>query len=90
MNKNTSCSKEIPIHKHDCAACIFLGTYQGEDLYVCPAGRVPTVISRYGIHGEYSSGMCFSYGQGHRLTEARLRAEKQGIIKVSTCEEDFL
>jgi hypothetical protein len=51
-----------PVYKHDCSACIFLGTYRHDgtryDLYYCNKG-IPTVIARYGIEEKYMSGIQF-------------------------------
>ena len=47
-----------PLHKHDCKACIFLGSADGNDLYFCSTESVP--ICRYSSEGsDYSSGMSF-------------------------------
>ncbi len=47
-----------PIYPHDCEKCQFLGTYDGHDLYFCPCS-MPTVIARYGLDGDYQSGLTF-------------------------------
>ena len=44
---------------------MFLGTYDGSDLYFCtqgvPSGNMPTVIARYGNEEQdYQSGMFFA------------------------------
>jgi hypothetical protein len=71
---------ETPQHQHDCSDCIFLGRYGEEDLYIHLSEVENTVIARFGSDGPaYSSGLCFSYGQTPRLTEARHRAEKLGL-----------
>jgi hypothetical protein len=47
-------------YKHDCQACLFLGSYEECDLYFCnQAGcGVSTVIARFGNGGhEYMSGL---------------------------------
>ena len=52
--------------KHDCNACVFLGHYQGSDLYFCPRGGpaangIPTVIARRSNDPpDYTSGMVFA------------------------------
>lgn len=50
-----------PNFEHDCEKCQFLGSVviEGEvqDLYYC--AYEPTIISRYGTDGDYSSGLCF-------------------------------
>lgn len=76
---------EKPHHVHDCACCTFLGTYQyGRetlDLYV-HSGRNSTVLARYGSEGpEYTSGTDASYGNVSPLQEARLRAQKLGLLE---------
>lgn len=49
---------EQPRYKHDdCEKCTFLGSYENSDLYFCSA--TPTVIARYGEHGDYISGLPF-------------------------------
>jgi len=37
---------ESPHFQHDCAACTFLGSYEGSDLYHCPQHGFPTLIVR--------------------------------------------
>jgi hypothetical protein len=49
---------EKPIFEHDCEKCIFLGHYEGYDLYFCK--NEPTVIARYGENGDYMSGLIFA------------------------------
>lgn len=78
---------EIPLHKHDCNKCIYLGQYVCQydktwDLYVC-LENIQTVVARYGNRGgEYLSGMCFAKKDGvPELYEAKLRAIKKGILK---------
>ena len=46
-------------HPHDCEKCSPLGQYNDYDLYYCDQGGWPTVIARYGIDGEYRSGLEF-------------------------------
>lgn len=83
-----------PRHKHDCERCVFLGSYENFDLYVCPASgeRISTVVARYGDDGpDYVSGahwpICFAdepeyffplKGSDAALTIALLRALKAG------------
>ena len=67
----------MAIHEHDCDACISLGDFNGEDLYFHP-GKWWTLISRYGIHGDYQSGGHIS--QTPQLIEARRRAVEKGFI----------
>lgn len=42
-------------YPHDCEECAFLGTHGQYDLYFCDT--TPTVIARYGIDGDYLSGL---------------------------------
>lgn len=42
-------------YAHDCGECVFLGTEGKHDLYFC--GANPTVIARYGVDGDYLSGL---------------------------------
>lgn len=44
-------------YAHDCDECVFLGTEGKNDLYFC--GANPTVIARYGVDGDYISGLAF-------------------------------
>jgi hypothetical protein len=45
-----------PLYDHDCDACTYLGTVDGHDLYFCD-GTDKTLIARYGIDGDYKSGL---------------------------------
>lgn len=50
----------MPIHKHDCDQCIYLGRVdtnnRSGDGYICPSEKYgPTILFRYGQEGEYSS-----------------------------------
>jgi hypothetical protein len=74
-----------PQFEHDCESCTFLGVHEGRDLYWCSQGSSTgrwTVISRYSNSGpDYSSGAVFATPDGDKwLYEARLRAEKKGLI----------
>lgn len=42
-------------YRHDCEECVFLGVHEKYDLYFC--GANPTVIARYGVDGDYLSGL---------------------------------
>lgn len=54
-------SNPFPRYKHDCSKCYFLGHHNEYDLYFCPEQVTgPTVIARYGIDGDYCSGMSFA------------------------------
>lgn len=75
---------EMAIHKHDCDRCKFLGSFNGQDLYYCPAydpthPKTWTLISRFGSNGDYCSG---GWKTNHpQMIEARRRAVKAGYIK---------
>lgn len=72
--------QQKPIHEHDCNRCIFLGNYNGEDLYFCPGVKYEsTIISRSGIDGDYGSGLCFA-NRSENLGEAALRAYTLGLL----------
>ncbi|MNC18085.1 hypothetical protein D3C75_659790 [compost metagenome] len=72
---------KFPIHKHDCDRCYFLGVFNNQDLYFCPSERVAgwTLISRYGIQGDYCSGGWKT--ENPQMLEARRRAVACGFIK---------
>lgn len=88
-------SEVRPRYVHDCDRCHFLGHYFDEeeghdtDLYFCQqaAIRIPTVIARFGEHGQYASGMSAAFGQDPALTEARKRAIAFGLIEPLTQKE---
>ncbi len=62
-----------PVFRHDCDRCIFLGHFEGRDLYYCHHG-IPTVIARHSDEGpDYQSGMAFAE-TNHYLKEAKFRA----------------
>lgn len=65
-----------PAYKHDCDDCLFLGHWQGLDLYFCP--NEPTVIARGGDEGpNYTSGLnC----EPPALVEAQERAVRLGFV----------
>jgi hypothetical protein len=62
---------EEPLYIHDCDECVFLGTFEGNDLYRCGM-PVETVIARRSSSGpDYSSGIEFAvYGDDKALREA--------------------
>lgn len=66
----------IPIHKHDCIECEFLGTYPDHrhyyDLYYCDQAGIPTFIARWGDESKYYSGMS-SVPQNNALSVAFAR-----------------
>ena len=73
---------EIPLHKHDCQSCIYLGTFGEDDLYYHP-GQRPTLIARYGIDGNYASGLIFGEAEQNdmnsSLGEAYRRSKTLGL-----------
>lgn len=50
-----------PVFAHDCDECVYLGHYEGHDLYLCPKEVSGcTVIARWsGEPSHYASGMPF-------------------------------
>lgn len=84
----------VPIHKHDCDECIFLGDYNDGnydyDLYFCPKGGISgnSVIARYGENEKYMSGTNFAISylfEGnleHPLVVALLETYHQKLISV--------
>lgn len=82
--------KQIPLYKHDCPRCVFLGQYEHlYDLYFCDQGALgnygtmPTVICRISdVPHDYTSGIEFAREGGlPELIEARRRAETMGLIR---------
>lgn len=74
---------DTPIHVHDCDRCVFLGCHDGQDLYFCPSQMGSTdrwtLISRYGIDGDYCSGG-WKMKNPH-MVEAHRRAVERGFLK---------
>ncbi len=83
----------MALYAHDCSDCIFLGSFDGADLYYHPnfGPLTETVIARNSSSpADYSSGLGFSIpyvdiaGQEYygipELVEARLRAERLGLL----------
>ena len=81
-----------PLYEHDCEQCMFLGTFELKDLYVCPTNRsdkiISTVIARCSSEGsDYSSGLHFAVyhevfksSNSRALQEALKRALAKGFI----------
>lgn len=71
-----------PRYEHDCDVCTFLGQYFRYDLYFCPqSGDNPTVLARYGTHGDYESGLRFAKPEvSAPLYEAACRARDRGLL----------
>jgi hypothetical protein len=74
-----------PVHEHDSECCVYLGTVEGwggnphRDLYFCAQHGNPTVISREGAFGEYTSGLDFIDVDRH-LALAYTRAHSLGLL----------
>lgn len=69
-----------PAFTHDCGDCLFLGRWQGFDLYFCP--NEPTVLARAGDDGpDYTSGLNATTPV---LMEAHERAMRLGFIERPT------
>jgi len=67
-------------YQHDCDCCVALGEHEEYDLYFCKQGGFEdTVIARYGVDGDYTSGMVFAKCFGP-LAIAKERAIKQGLM----------
>lgn len=67
-------------YPHDCTISHYLGWYAEYDLYFCGEDD-PTVIARYGIDGDYYSGLSFATSDGTpSLYEAKKRAIKAGLL----------
>jgi hypothetical protein len=64
-------------YAHDCEECVFLGTHDRYDLYYCDA--TPTVIARYGIDGDYLSGLLIA-STVPVLAIATVRAITAGLL----------
>ncbi len=82
----------MTLYKHDCNDCIYLGEFDGADLYYHPnlGPLTETLIARHSDNGrDYTSGIAFSKpytdiaGEAHygipEIVEARLRAELAGL-----------
>lgn len=82
-NRYRLVSVEIsPFFTHDCVHCVYLGSYDGNDLYYCDAGGEQTVIARYGNDpDENKSGIIFQSTDRH-LTTAASRANLFGLAEL--------
>ncbi len=55
----------MPLHTHDCDACVYLGSLNGTDHYFCP--RDKSLIQRFGsngweyLHGPWQTSLCFPH-----------------------------
>jgi hypothetical protein len=74
----------MPRYPHNCSSCVPLGEHEEYDLYFCKQGGVmDTVIARYGVDGEYVSGLSFGGYTGvydNPLKVAKVRAIEQGLM----------
>lgn len=69
-----------PAYTHDCTHCLFLGRWEGFDLYFCP--NEPTVLARAGDEGpDYTSGLNATTPV---LMEAQERAVRLGFVQGPT------
>jgi len=62
ITKTTAMNKAR--YKHDCNHCVYLGHFDKYDLYVCPKHNtktISTVVARFGIDGDYNSGVTCIY-----------------------------
>lgn len=78
---------------HDCEACIYLDTVEGErthDLYYCPGfqGR-PTIVARYGFEGpDYFSGLAFATKEP-LIALGLVLSLKRGLIQYEDALKQF-
>lgn len=71
---------DAPAFDHDCDRCLFLGTYEGRDLYYCEEGSFETVIARHSSDpGDYTSGLILD-GVDPLITEGARRARNKGYL----------
>lgn len=86
MAEESTTTAEQPQFEHDCDRCIFLGRHEKYDLYFCPTE--PTVIARYGVDGDYLSGLDFT-NTAPSLREAGRRAVTQGLLVEVVLASDY-
>lgn len=67
------------LHEHDCDECTYLGTLEDHDLYICERGPGKTLIARFGIDGDYKSGL-HCVGSDFHITTAYRVAYFAGYI----------
>lgn len=73
-----------PFYPHDCTQCVFLGRYDGYDVYVCPQHGSPTIVARYGDDGhEYKSGGTI-HSHDEVLSWGLGEAFARGFLKLDT------
>ena len=87
-----------PLFQHDCEKCVFLGSFNGEDLYFHPLPMI-TLVRRHGSEGwDYTSGLPL-WNVDPILGEAARRALEKGLISqeyldkhralnIRDCDED--
>lgn len=72
---------EMPMYRHACGACRYLGRKNGHDLYYCAGSREHKVIARFGnAPDETKSGTEF-VDTDPELGEAYNRALLHGLVK---------
>ena len=78
-----------PVHKHNCDCCIYLDTQEFPiisdekspvDLYVCKQMNMPTVIGRFGIDGDYLSGLSFVSNEVNEMKQPGSTLDKIDLI----------
>lgn len=80
---------ETPQYKHDCDDCIFLGRYDGHDLYFHKKFPV-TVLARFGNNGpDYVSGLLM-WKIIPVLHEAAIRAVAQRLMTEGYLERNSI
>jgi len=65
-------------YQHDCDQCKPLGEHEEYDLYFCEQNGSPTVIARFGLDGDYLSGLPVS--NSGVLFVAKTRAIAAGLL----------
>lgn len=88
MENNISTRKNsVPRYENVIPNCVFLGTEDYYDLYVCKSGvdGYPTIIARKsGDPWDYESGIKFAIsGENKPLLEALKRAVRLGCIRIN-------
>ena len=79
--------KNAPFFQHDCNHCVFLGNFQGGDLYFHPNGMKSDLIHRESSHAhDYRSipldiaYKLYGTDDHHWITEIMNKAEKANLI----------
>jgi hypothetical protein len=91
-------------HEHDCTSCVYLGSEEIEftdfteklDFYYCPdeAGIPHTIVARYGIDGDYYSGLGFAFSMiplnvGFKLMDAHIRKHHPELVELYEARMHF-